>query len=238
MERNTLVWLGVFAALALLEMSGEALQNSTLIFMSKPLLMPLLIVWLIRRTPGVQRFFRNTFIAGLISATAGDILLMFTGGEYDALFFLLGLGAFLGTHLCYLGGFFSEVSLKNGYLARQPLWIVPFALFLAGFLYWLWPDVPEGLRQPVALYAVVISTMVLSVVNMYGRLWPEVFHGLLFGALLFLLSDCLIALHKFGHPFPGSRVAIMATYLTGQWLIVRGVSERLRRVPVKPGRVD
>jgi len=33
------------------------------------------------------------------------------------------------------------------------------------------------------------------------------------------------AVSKFGHPFTGSRIAIMATYIVGQWLLARGVRD-------------
>ncbi len=94
MERNTILWLGAFVLLALLELVGEGLDNRALILYSKPLLMPVLALWFVRRTPGIRRFLRHTVLAGLLFATLGDIFMMFAGGEYDALFFLLGLGSF------------------------------------------------------------------------------------------------------------------------------------------------
>ncbi|MBK9336676.1 MAG: lysoplasmalogenase [Lewinellaceae bacterium] len=233
MERKSILWLGAFALLAVVELTGEALENRSLILFSKPLLMPVLAIWLMRRTPGIRRFFRHTILSGLLFATLGDIFLMFAGGAYDALFFLLGLGAFLTTQACYLGGFLSEVNLRNGYLRKQPYWSAPFGLFLLSLLAWLWPGIPEGLQQPVALYGAIITAMVLGVVNLKGYVHRDVFGSLLAGALLFLLSDCLIAAGRFGYPFPGSSVAVMATYIAGQWLIVRGVAKQLRHLPVR-----
>ncbi len=234
MERNSITWLGIFVLLAILELAGEISGNHTLILFAKPLLMPVLTMWLVRKTPGVRRFFRQTIIAGLLFAMLGDIFMMFTHGDYGDFFFLLGLGAFLATHVCYLGGFLSEVNLRNGYLRRRPLILIPFLIFLAGFLNWLWPDIPEGMQLPVAVYAIVISTMALSVVNLQSQVKDLVFTSLLCGALLFMLSDCMIAVYKFGHPFPGARIAIMASYILGQWLIVHGVAERLRHFPQRP----
>jgi len=231
MERKTSLWLGAFVLLALLELAGEALDNRLLILYSKPLLMPVLALWFVRRTPGIRRFLRYTVLAGLLFATLGDIFMMFAGGEYDALFFLLGLGAFLVTQACYVGGFLSEVNLRNGYLRKQPYWAAPFVLFLLSFLAWLWPGIPEGLQLPVAVYGTIITAMALGAMNWRGFVHPAIFIPLMAGALLFMVSDCLIAVARFGHPFSGSRVAVMATYLAGQWLIVRAVAERLRQVP-------
>lgn len=235
MERKNLPLALAFVLLAVLEISGELLDNKVLVQYSKPLLMPVLAVWLVRETPRIRRFLRSTVLAGLLFATLGDIFMMFSYGSYGELFFLLGLGAFLATHVCYSGGFFLERSLKKGYLQQAPLiTLLPFALFLAGFLFWLWPDIPAGMRQPVTAYAVVISVMALSIVNLWKYVDRAVFTSLLAGALLFMLSDCLIAAYKFGHPFPGARVIIMGTYILGQWLIVRGVAARLKEHPQRP----
>ncbi|TNE68957.1 MAG: lysoplasmalogenase [Bacteroidetes bacterium] len=237
MERNSIIWLGIYILLGVLELVGEGTNTRWLILSTKPLLMPLLLIWMTRRTPGIQRFFRSTMVAGLLFAMVGDIMMMFTGGVYDTFFFLLGLGAFLGTQVCYTGGFIAEINLRNGHLLRRPLWFLPFLLFLYFFLSWLWPDIPDGMQHQVAAYAVIISTMVLSVINLYGHTRRDVFAALLSGALLFLLSDSLIAISKFGHPFPGARIAIMLTYLIAQALIMHGVAERLRRFPEKRKRV-
>ncbi|MBK6930014.1 MAG: lysoplasmalogenase [Saprospirales bacterium] len=123
--------------------------------------------------------------------------------------------------------------MRNGHLRLHPAYTAPFLVFLAVFLLWLWPGVPSGIRLPVLLYAMVITAMALSVVNMLEKISPVIFRSLLAGALLFMFSDCLIATAKFGRPFPGARIVIMVTYIAGQWLIVRGVSEQLRRLPEK-----
>ena len=79
------------------------------------------------------------------------------------------------------------------------------------------------MRIPVTIYALVINTMVASVVNLKGRLSSPVFISMATGALLFMLSDSLIAINKFGHPFEGERLAVMVTYIVGQWLLTRSV---------------
>lgn len=233
MEKNSLVWLGLFISVAIAELSAEAIGSSTLVFCTKPLLMPVLAMWLARNTPGIRRFLRNTLFAGLIFSTAGDVLMMLATGDYATIFFLMGVGAFLCTHLCYIGGFISEVRLERGFLSRRPLGILPFLLFLVGFLYWLWPGIPEGMQLPVAVYAAVLSAMTLSVLNMRQHVAQDVLQPMLAGALLFMLSDCLIAVLKFGQHFPAGHIAVMVTYILGQWLIIRGAATQLRRFPEK-----
>jgi uncharacterized membrane protein YhhN len=43
------------------------------------------------------------------------------------------------------------------------------------------------------------------------------------GALLFIMSDAMIAINKFLNPLVQARLLIMATYIAAQFLIVKGV---------------
>lgn len=217
-----------FWGLAALEILAESTEHRALVYWIKPLLMPTLALWLFfatkHRPPG---FLRRTVLAGLGFSTMGDFLLMFAGGPSGALFFMLGLGAFLLAHVCYIGGFRSISSFKNGGLRRQPAVVLPFILFLAFFLWYLHPGIPHGMVGPVNLYAVVITIMALSAWNTRDKVDPAVFYALFSGALLFMLSDSLIAVNKFRLPFAGAGTWIMLTYLAGQYLIVLGVARFL-----------
>jgi uncharacterized membrane protein YhhN len=45
----------------------------------------------------------------------------------------------------------------------------------------------------------------------------------LIGAILFIISDSLIAINKFAYSIPLSGLWVMATYIAAQYLIVEGV---------------
>lgn len=219
------IWLPAFVLVALAHLAAAALENKSLIFITKPLLMPLLAVWLAAETrKQPPRFLTKMTFAALVFATLGDVLLMW--GE-QPLFFMLGLATFLFAHLSYIGGFTSISNLEKGALRRQPWRALPFVAFFAGFLWHLWPGIPADMKLPVSIYAAVITLMALSVMNLGGSISAKTYWTLLFGALLFMLSDSLLAENKFGSPLPNSRVAIMATYLAGQFLIVKGVRDTL-----------
>jgi len=209
-----------FFTVALLNLLGCAVANNTLIFSTKPLLMPLLAVWLLVNAPRNEYvMLKKAVLAALLFSMLGDVLLMFSG----ALFFLLGLGAFLMAHLCYIGAFSSVNGFKNGFLSQKPWWATPFVAFPICLLIFLWEGIPPGMRIPVAAYASVISVMALSVVNLKGKVADPVFWTLLAGALLFVISDSSLAFAKFGQPFEGERLVIMGTYIGGQFLLVLGV---------------
>lgn len=218
--------LAAFLAVALLELWAEASANNSLVYYTKPLLMPMLATWLMTTVQHSGRgpFFRRAVFGALIFSTLGDVLLMFSG----ALAFLFGLFFFLMAHLFYIGAFTAVSSLKSGFLRHWPGWILPFLAYPAVLLNYLWNDIPKGLHLPVLMYAMVITAMAWCVVNMKGKIANAVFWPMLAGALLFIASDSMIALYRFGHPFEHARLAIMLTYITGQFLLVRGAVLILR----------
>ena len=222
MKNKHVLWLLAFFAVAVLEVYAELSANMPLRIWTKPLMMPLLGLWFAFETARMRKFARNTILTALGLSALGDTLLLFTEGPSGPLFFLLGLGAFLFAHFFYTGYFFSKDKRHNGYLKKNPQWVLPALVWLAGLLWWLWPDIPEAMRLPVTVYAVTITAMMLSVVNLHDQVPQATFYQLLTGALLFVASDSLLAVNKFGHPFDGARLAIMTTYLGAQFLLVSG----------------
>lgn len=218
-----------FLADSIVLLVGEVMFSKSLILCTKPLLMPLLAAWLLVSTLGsMGRPLRRWWLAGLLLSALGDTLLMFTGRSSGGSFFLMGLGAFLVAHSCYIAGIWTETSGKRGFLHQKPVFLLLGLAYLTGLLTWLWPDVPPAMRLPVAAYATVLLTMALSVTHWRDGLARPVFVLMMAGALLFVLSDTLLAINKFGHPFSVARMAIMATYIVGQWLMAQGVVRHLQ----------
>lgn len=229
MKNKHTLWLIAFGVLSALHLWAVWAGQQTWVYWTKPWLMPLLGVWFALEMPVAGKFARNTLLSALAFATAGDALLMFAGGPAGALFFLLGLGAFLLTHFFYTGFFFAKDRRHNGFLMKKPFWALPLIALTGGLMVWLWPDIPAKFQVPVIIYAVMITAMALSVVNLYNQVSPAVFRVLLAGALLFLVSDSLLAVNKFGHAFEEARLAVMTTYLGGQFLLISGANRMLHR---------
>ncbi len=221
-----------FFVLALLNILGTATLNQSLIYFTKPLLIPALAVWLTiasNHHKGEYSFFRRSVLGALVFSTLGDVLLMFSG----EIFFLLGLFFFLLAHLFYIGAFTSVSSFKTGFLSQNSWWALPFLAFPIVLLLLLWDGIGAGMRLPVAAYACVITLMALSVLNLKGTLTDSIFKSMLLGAGLFVVSDSLIAVSKFGAPFIGSSVVIIFTYILGQYLLVNGVVRELKTAAVE-----
>lgn len=216
--RNS-IWLWAFTAATALEIWGEAAQNQSLIFCTKPLLMPLLLIWFVRETAGSGSRLRTCFIVGLIFSTLGDVLLMLRHDSPDSPnFFLAGVGAFLVAQISYTIGFGSKPVFSGSFLQKNPVWLLPFVGYLV-FMFWFLP----GLRAfPLWIYALAITAMALSAVNLRGWVAEQAWRWAVAGALIFVASDSILACGLFGKNLPFDRVLVMLTYVFGQYLLVRG----------------
>jgi uncharacterized membrane protein YhhN len=148
------------------------------------------------------------FVAALVFSLAGDVLLMLPREQ-----FVGGLSAFLVAHLCYLAGFWTDGP------AALPLvvsgLVVAAAIGSLGVLQIL-PAVRReepALVAPVAAYMAVIGAMVATALA-NGNAVAGV------GAVLFAVSDSMIAWDRFVGRFAGAGVWIMVTYHLGQATLV------------------
>ncbi|MFD9460937.1 lysoplasmalogenase [Streptomyces sp. NPDC060027] len=177
---------------------------------AKPLLMPLLAVYAgVRGGP-------RLLVAALLLGWCGDLALM---SDAD-LAFLVGMASFAAGHVCYLVLFRRTARVRSAWLLGA------YVTALVALVLLLWPDLPAGLRVPVAGYSLLLTAMA------YGatRLGPVA--GL--GGALFMLSDTLIATGVADWPqLPNADFWIMLTYAAAQFLLVRGVLSPLgaRRAP-------
>lgn len=212
----------LFFFFSVIEVIGEAISSFQVVSIVKPLLMPALAFWWIGELGGIRSKWPWVLYA-LVFSTFGDILLLFA--RQNATFFLFGLVAFLLAHLFYIKTFLHIKSIKRGYLLDVPLVVIPFIFFLLVLMTYLWSGIPFAMKGAVMVYALVITIMALSAFNLWKQVSNTVFYPILAGALLFMLSDSLIAVNKFGQAVPYAGVLIMATYILGQLGIIWGLSQ-------------
>ena len=153
---------------------------------------------------GARDSYGRLVLGGLVLSLAGDAILL----SRERRAFLLGLLAFLGAHLAYAAAFA---------LASRPrgLALLPLAAVSGVALRWLWPHL-GSLRLPVSIYTTAITAM----------LWPALGSSRLevgCGALLFYLSDLLVARGAFGAPGKVNQLAGWPLYYAGQYLIAASV---------------
>lgn len=188
---------------------------------TKSLLMPLLLViYLLPHKP--FKGIRILMVAALAFSWAGDIVLEFTGVHEN--FFLAGLVSFMITQVLYI---FIFARTSDGPAKPFPL-ILSLTLVLfygIGLVGWLYPGL-GAMQIPVIGYAIVIHSMLAFAVIRALRTGRRENDYVLLGAILFVLSDSLIAVSRFGHPFGASSSLIMATYIIGQYLIATGIRKQ------------
>ncbi|MFF0125526.1 lysoplasmalogenase [Streptomyces mirabilis] len=207
--RVLLVSFGVAAAVDLVSLAVGFTPGH---LVAKPLLMPLLAAHAVVR--GGPRL----LVAALLCGWGGDVLLL---SDAD-LAFLVGMASFAAGHVCYLLLFRGPDAPHRPPHVRGPsAWLGgAYVLALVVTVTLLWPDLPAGLRIPVAGYSLLLTAMAAA----STRLGPVAGAG---GAL-FLLSDTLIATGVADWPqLPRPDFWIMLTYAAAQFLLVSGVQGTL-----------
>lgn len=184
----------------------------------KALIMPLLIVILMvnlwKENTGKHRL----FILALVFSWAGDIALAFT--RQNEMMFITGLLCFLVTQLLYFIVFFFT-PVRSYAVRKSAFSLLPVYAFGAAILFYMFDDLGE-LRIPVIVYTFVILTMLAGAITRINKVSRISFYLVLFGAVLFVLSDSILAINKFSNPFMEARALNMSTYICGQFLIVMG----------------
>lgn len=169
---------------------------------------------------------RSYLTAALALSSLGDILL-----DFKASFFVFGLGSFLLAHLLYVR-LFLTANTGGEPLNRFRRMLVPLiAVFTVGFSAWLIP-VLGAMTVPVVMYIGVLAAMVFSAIA-----WRTRHSGwVLYGAILFLISDSVLGAAKFRGPVPLRGWIVWGTYYAAQFLIAKGVLRELSES--NPGRGD
>ena len=207
----------LFAVLVLIEITGVASNLLVLQISAKPLLMPTLMVYLFYSYTTVKNS-RLLFVALFFSAL-GDIFLLF---EFiQPLFFVLGLASFLITHIFYIIFFMRIRSPYRSFYVKQPWWLLLIYGYSFGLLILVYPNLGE-LEIPVVVYAIIISIMLMLSLHIQTKVNHPANKYYLSGAILFILSDSLLAINKFYSAFPLAGVWIIITYCSAQFLIVQG----------------
>lgn len=197
----------LFSVIAIFDLYAVLIKNSTLELVFKPLLMVSLVLLYLSAVAKPKLI----FVFALFFSFLGDVLLLNKGD-----FFLYGLAAFLITHILYIK--IIAQLLEKDITTKMISSSVPFLLFFIGVFYLIYSNLGSMLF-PVLVYGVVIATFgAISLLN-YREFQSRSNFYLLFGAILFILSDSFIAINKFYHEEVYFHFVIMFTYIIAQFLI-------------------
>lgn len=228
MHKKEILWLYVFLFAALADIAMIVNTDINYRYFTKPLIMIALLFYFLQSTKLIKgSLLRITVSAALFSSFLGDVLLL------DENLFLFGLGAFFMTNVCYIIAFkliqnhtfnFFKVNFIKMFVFNLPLYIV------AALIYFLIHSQLNELKIPVIIYIMAIVMMVTMARERYGRTNKSSFWQLFIGAVLFFISDGLLALDRFFHPIVDGDLLIMSTYILGQLLIIMGIRSHLIQI--------
>ena len=162
--------------------------------------------------PGQNNTYMAGVTTGLLLSLGGDIALMF---QEKRRAFIIGLGLFLLAHIAYTVAF----TLLGVFSARDFLSAGILLGVGVGFYLLIRPNLGT-MQGPVIAYMVVISVMV----NRAGSALMSPVYGagqafmILTGAILFYISDMILAANRFWKSWKYNRISL-AFYYSGQLLI-------------------
>ena len=199
----------LFFVVAILDIIGIVAEISMLQIVSKPLIILTLIT--LYYFSALQR--SSLYLIALLFSLLGDVFLL-----NKTNYFLLGIASFLITQIVYS---ILIIRLLNKSTMKQKLLAsFPFIIFLSILISVLGSNLDEYFF-PVIIYGIAISIFgILSLLN-YQLNRTKSSRFLLVGAVLFIISDSMIALNKFHEQKAFYPVAVMATYILAQYFIYK-----------------
>lgn len=210
-------WILIFAIVLLGDLLGIQLENNILQFIFKPLIIPVVIGYFDSQINDITKGINKWILLALTFSWIGDVLLMFQ--DKKDIFFLLGLSSFLLAHVFYII-YFHKVRVREN-VKSNPWLLVIVVIYYAALISFLSPYLGD-MKLPVRIYGIVISFMFMLAMHMLFIRNKEAGKWMMIGALLFVLSDSLLALNKFYKPFEFASIMIILTYALAQFFIVKG----------------
>ncbi len=213
----------------LLRAEMQTPRNKVQVKLWKPLstLITIVIAALSFTQPNSHPVYSALIVAGLVFSLAGDWLLIDQDDKLRQ--FVFGLAAFLVAHLLYIAAFAFVRNLMGVPFNPGRDLTVGALLFLLGAVVYVYMQPSLGrLGQPVLLYMTVISLMVHQAISGVELGRGVLTQGALAagGALLFYISDFMLAINKFVFDGEGqaNSVWVLSTYYCSQLFIALSAS--------------
>ena len=213
----------LFLIILVADLIAVFLNNESWRYFTKPFVVISLIVYFILQTSSVQSDLKKWILLALVFSLGGDIFLLFE--SKDPVFFLLGLSSFLIAHIFYIV-FFHFVRIREN-IAGNILLLLVVVVYYTALMTILSPYL-ESLKLPVRIYGVVISFMLLLALHTGSITNKNASLMMIIGAVLFIISDSLLALNKFYASFDYAGIAVMLTYGLAQLFIAEGAIKYIR----------
>ncbi len=199
----------LFFVASALNILGIGLELKSLSMACKPVIIPSLILHLLLSNKALSR----GYYLALLFSFLGDVLLMFEGNQ----FFLSGIGSFLITQISF--SYLLFPSFKRSSTFNKLLGSVLFLTYFLGLVSFMYPNLGD-FKIPVLIYGFTIC-----IFGYFSFLTWRTVEGkspfIIFGAVLFIISDSMIALNTFYFHENIFTYWVMITYVGAQYLISR-----------------
>lgn len=203
-----IILTALIACSASLTILADYSGRRRLVYLCKPLTVLLIILVALQQRHPVSTVYQWMIVAGLLFSMAGDVFLMLPRDR-----FIAGLFSFLVAHICYIVAFSFDGA------SASPLWSAAPFLFYGGVMLRLLMPRLAKMKVPVIVYTAVISLMAWLALTRWLAMEERGSLLALAGALLFIVSDSILALNRFKARIRHAQLLILSTYFTAQWLI-------------------
>ncbi|WP_421764186.1 lysoplasmalogenase [Ekhidna sp.] len=207
--------LWIYLLVSIANLIAKVIPSEELNQYTKPLLMPLLILYVYKSSLGKTTARVLILCVALLFSWLGDVVLMY---QEDPTFFMIGIGLFLIAQVTYIFILYKSTYQKP---TLNLLQVAPFIIYAILLFYIL---IPAGdFTIPIIIYGLVILTMAIMARLREGHTVQESYKFAFWGSLFFLLSDSILAINSFYSAIPLAGVWIMSTYCAAQFLLVKGL---------------
>ena len=233
MKRVSILLIILYAADFIFDSVLEKLGTAPARYITKGLLMPLLISFFIieiKDKVSDTKLMRVRLICmALIFSFIGDMFLVNSVVKYN---FVFGLASFLIVQICYILFLYKikPFAKKNAiFLFIATLLILAYLVIMN---YIFWPKVySQNFIGPVIVYSFALGLMLLCAINVSNsrRFQKTAVIFFIPGAISFVASDSMIAANRFYMSRPVPDYYIMGTYCLAQFLIVTGAIQIIKK---------
>jgi len=196
----------------LLHITGLYVKSPSLKMVFKPLTTALIIYLAFQQGGNSFSFYKTMILIGLGLSLMGDIFLMLPRER-----FIAGLVSFLTAHVFFIVAFTSNGGPFWNWIYLAPVFVY-FSLLSNVLL-----KHTGKMTLPVVVYSLVILFFLWQAAGRYG-FQPDMLTACgLFGAILFVLSDSLLAYNKFVKPIKWAPGILMILYWSALYFLALSV---------------
>lgn len=224
-----MIFLVIALILAPLNWYALRTNNNRLVYFSMPGVILSLLAWLLvfaqpfSSAPSPRWINIQWFVWALIFSLAGDVFLMLPRQK-----FIAGLVAFSLAHIAFIQGFALPIFPKHYAIPGVIISALVIAVSLRVYLpiaRALSASGENKMKIPTAIYAVLITAMLIAAISTLVKGWGFASSFLAAGGgLMFYTSDIFLAWDRFVHPLPQLKITRRVLYHLGQISIITGAA--------------